>query len=233
MMTATMPQYVQHPRFGIGRVIRTAEPNMEVDFPGQGRRLIRAGFLVPIEAPPPPPKPAPKVEAAPEPAPAPPPVETGTQVPVKVPKAPKAEDPERKRWRRAAETYGQWLRAQPIEKLTRDERTRLREEREWETENRAAVVQLDAAVGHVHVLRRDMTTLSNEAEREAFRRGTRVYPKGLRVRVFARVGACLLGRTGDGFVLKLKLEWLELVTTSAAQDGLDDIARAIAEDAGA
>lgn len=150
---------------------------------------------------------------------------TGTQVPEN------EGAPTRTRIREGA-TYGEWIRAAPPNQLTRAERKLLHEEREWENGNVPMVGLLDAMVGRTWRLRRDMTTLSQEAEGQTWKRGPSHYPKAMRVRVFARVGAYLLGRTIDGAVLRLKMEWLEAVPPPPPEAGdLDELGEAIAEDA--
>ncbi len=155
----------------------------------------------------------------------------GTQVPEPVEKDP----PVRPRWKKEVSTYGEWIRTAPPGRLTKDERARLVDERAWEKAHPKLVAQLEATVGLVWRLRRDMTTLHAEAEHEQYRRGVQTHVRGTRVRIFARVGECLLGRTVDGHVLRIKHEWIEPVPPPPApvlvpDEVGDEVSRAIAED---
>lgn len=152
---------------------------------------------------------------------------TGTQVPDS-----SLNPPLRPRWGREVETYGEWVRNAPSTQLTRDERARLKAEREWEAANPIMVRRLEETLGLVAVLRRDRYTLSHEAEGMAWKRQLPVYKAGLRVRVFARIGSYLLARTIDDVVLKLRLDWINvIIPTLDGSSDADELAAAMAEDA--
>lgn len=119
------------------------------------------------------------------------------------------------------ETYGEWLRRQPIEGLSSDEVQRLLEEREWERRNPIVVARFEAFVGATVRLKRAMTTWHSEcgpaesATAVDVRGATKRVTRGTRFYIRARWGDRLLGLervSGEAYLLSG--DWVELVETS-------------------
>lgn len=117
---------------------------------------------------------------------------------------------EHKKWSVENITYGEWIRSLDPDLLTEGERTMLEEERAWEASNQETVLRLDALVGQVVTLRRQMPTVASHMLVPVARSGPRSYPAGSSFKVFARVGRCLLGRAAEGTIFLLRLEWLTI-----------------------
>jgi hypothetical protein len=125
------------------------------------------------------------------------------------------------------ETYGEWLARAPDAELSSAELRERRARQAWEKTDVRRVTRLDRCVGKVYVLREDMGTVACDMQASVAERVERgVYggecdvdlgksvmgwPAGTRIRIFARCGDRLLGRTDTEIVLSVVPEWLRLM----------------------
>ena len=122
----------------------------------------------------------------------------------------KTEPAEYVKWSKESDTYGEWMRRVARNQLNRGERATLDEERRWDAAHPTEVAALDALVGRTVKLVKTMKTLREDIECAASKRDVpATYPKGMRLRVRARLGANLLVYTGDGCALSVRPDWVE------------------------
>lgn len=115
-------------------------------------------------------------------------------------------------------TYGEWVRAQPLDRLSSDERERLEAERVWEQQHPAEVRELDLLVGRQVEISRRLETVAGSEAPDGFvatakedGKAPLFYPEGSGGTAEARLGDRLLVylTAAHGYVL-LKLNQVRL-----------------------
>ena len=100
----------------------------------------------------------------------------------------------------STQTYVEWLRSAPRDKLDRVDLKKLADDQEWIEANPEEYARLNAYIGKTVRLVRD---------RKQFDK--RVLPEGTEFTVFERMQDVLFGRSSGGTAYALQSNWIEVV----------------------